>query len=137
MRSLMRIVIVTVAFFTLIAGSAWAACAPSDVAGTWRVFVSSHGTSQTLGWQRCTIDVLASGDIATSSFCRDSDGNRANILGSSRFVLGSTCDISGIIKLGGGVTERIVDGQLSRDKLSMAGVATDPGGPSTFVGIKR
>jgi len=129
--------IAAAAFFVLASAPASAACIGSDTAGTWRVFVNGHGTSQTLSWQRCALKVLASGDLNTSSFCISDGGAKTSVLSGSSFTLATNCRFTGKIRLTGGIVERIVDGQLSRDKLTMVGVAKDPGGPSTFVGIKR
>jgi len=123
--------------FALIAAPASAACTQGDAAGTWRLFVTGHGNTRVLEWERCTTKVRASGRMAGSSFCLSSAGVRINILSSSRFILKSDCRLRGTINFDGGLTETIVDGQLSIDKTTFAGVATDPGGPSTFVGIKK
>ena len=133
----MKILITAAASLALMTVSASANCVQSDTAGTWRIFVSSRDVDDKKDWQRCTINVIEDGSIQRPSFCIDSAGTKTNIRVRSKLTLRTDCSIKGVIRFGGGVTEQIVDGQLSVDGLSLAGVATDPGGRSTFVGIKR
>jgi hypothetical protein len=112
--------------------AAFAACVQADGAGTWRVFVHANDSA----WLSCNFAVNEAGTInsATSS-CKENSGASAKPTGSLKFQ--SSCRITGTFKPGG-FTFQIVEGQLSRDKITAAGVGTYGSiGKFAFTAIKK
>ena len=131
----MKIVIAAAASLALMVVPVSAACVQSDLAGLWRIFVHFDEAGAT-DWDRCTFRILIDGTIKTTSFCIDSSGDKEFARG--RITLRTNCSTAGSVRQGG-ITDRIIDGQVSRDALSWAGVARQPasGRLATFAGIKR
>lgn len=129
---MIKLVIGAVFFFACF--SAGATCVQSEAAGTWRVYSISL-TSGEAWWTRCNVFVTSTGVVRTKSFCYDHTGEKFYASG-GRVNLAQGCRLYGYLD-GAGVRNRLVDGQMDRDKLTFSGVGRFPGGIFLYNGVKR
>ncbi len=73
----MRTLVTLALLLALAPGAAWAACAASDIAGTYQLFGWSHATNNVL-WTKCTLKVGSSGAVQSGTSCKQRDvvGNK-------------------------------------------------------------
>jgi hypothetical protein len=131
------------------ASQSYAACAQSDLAGTWYFNGITGDSYEGYFWETdfCKIRFNSTGNVVkSSSQCkfRDSLGKATlDIIGGS-LALNASCKISGKIKydLGDGFSTNFVldDARMDRGKtmITMVGrVAIDPAVVSFFTGVKK
>lgn len=125
------------------AGSALAACAQSDVAGTWQAYSliapltsSPVGGAQSLPyWYRCTFSIKPSGEInKQNSVCT----NQANVntpVSGTITTIGNGCILHGYYQIGN-VRITVSRGAMSRTKDHVDGVGSAPSGIVIFNATK-
>ncbi len=132
---------IAAAAVTLAPTVADAACVPADVAGSWRIYVTTSEPGTPFNWSRCSFVVNSAGVISTSSRCVDSSNATATVAASSVLSLGTDCRITGSLYLNDNVPPTkytITEGQVSRDLETTSGVGKYPGtGLFTFNGVRR
>lgn len=132
------VVVAAVAVLLLLSSAAWAACAQSDLTGTWLTYqsgVTIVGTDAFLYWQRCSV-ILNSSGFVTGGSCRN-DIDETAPLTTGRIRVTSGCVVTG--NAGGpGGSATIDHGALDRGKTVFIGVLTDSsGGIASIQGVKR
>lgn len=112
------------------AQSAIAACVQADAAGSWQAY-SIAANSAGGYWVRCRLSIGTTGIIAATP-CTNSAGNTGNITnGRVSLSDASRCTFTGSFTLGG-VTNLIRHSTMSKDKITVEGVGTFPGGIFSF-----
>lgn len=111
-------------------GAALAACLQSDGAGSWQAYaITAEGGGAF--WTRCRLSINSVGTIATNT-CTRSDGVTGSMTnGHINLVNATRCTFTGSFNLGGALNT-IRHSTLSRDKISVEGVGTFPGGIFSF-----
>jgi hypothetical protein len=131
-------VVTAVVVLLLLSSAAWAACAQSDLTGTWLTYQSGYlieGSNLFLYWQRCTVKLNSSGFV-TGGSCRN-DIDQTFSLTTGRIRVTSGCVVTG--SAGGPDGSATIDhGALDRGKTVFMGVLTDStGGIASIQGVKK
>lgn len=111
-------------------GAAYAACTQAEGAGSWQAYaITAEGGSAF--WTRCRLSINSVGTIATNT-CTRSDGVTGSMTnGHINLVNAARCTFTGSFNLGGDLNT-IRHSTLSRDKITVEGVGTFPGGIFSF-----
>ena len=118
----------------LASNAANAACTQADLTGTAYTYVNGTSTDGTFAL-RCRQVYSSTGNISTSSYCVDPAGVKT-FYSSGTLTVQANCKVTGTLTLNG-VTSTIVEGAMSRDKITGAGLGTFNGGFFTYSSVKK
>jgi len=132
------IVIATGLVMLLLTSTAWAACAQSDLTGTWLTYqsgTSSDDVGPFFYWKRCTVRLDSSGFV-TGGSCRDDIGDTFSLT-TGRIRVTTGCVVTGTV--GDPAGSVVIDhGALDRGKTVFTGVLTDSvNGIASVQGVKK
>jgi hypothetical protein len=129
-----KLLTTTVSLFLILTASlAWAACAQSDLQGTWQAYAVDLDGSY---WIRCTVKIGAGGGITTGKPCKDSEGGQFQTTSGGHLSLTSACIVKGTVSIGGAAAE-VIHATLDKGRSVVTGVGDDEiGGAFIFNAIK-
>lgn len=115
-------------------GSAHAACALGTIQGKWKAYSSGSDRGATY-WRSCLINISANGTITNPS-CLDSIGSTLTATqGKVQLQSGANCAYSATFRFAG-QNNRVDNMTLSRDRETVYGVGSFPGGHFIFSMVK-
>jgi hypothetical protein len=128
------VAVAAVIVMLLFTSAAWAACAQSDLTGTWMTYQAGV-SGGSIYWQRCSVRLDSTGRVIGGS-CRD-DIDQTFSLTRGRIRVSSECVVTGTAGGADGIAT-INHGALDRGKTVFMGVLTDSdNGIATIQGVKK
>ena len=125
----MKVTISLALALSLVSGAALADCNQSSLKGNWQSY-SAGWDGKDAFWKRCTFKINGKGEV-TDGTCQLSRGTPAAMTGEFKLTDEAACTYTAQLKSPD--ANRLVQGTLSRDKITGMGVGSFPGG--TFIAV--
>jgi len=126
---LRRLATLSFAATFLLPAAANAACAQTDLTGSWQAYSVNANNANNGGstyWTRCKLVINGSGGIANTT-CTSPFATAPLTLGHATLSVASTCTFTAQFTING-TLNKVLHGTLSRDKEGGQGVGTYAGG---------